>query len=675
MTAMNTTPPAARAACSPGPGHAGIDLADPRTTPWLHPLGLLAFVAAGLLGRATVIDESSLALLWPAGGVAAAWTFFSPRHHRPAVLGVLGVAAVLVNSATGASPGQACAFALANVGQVVVFLAVVERRCPELWGVRGDRPLAEVRILSWVVAAAALGAVLGVAAGEALMQVVQGGPGVELTLVWAGRNFAGLLSVFAVVHLVGYRLSDQVRWTAVPAWEWAAVTALTLALYVPVFAQDSLPLAFVPSMAMLWIGLRSDAVVAVAHALLGGGLAVAFTLAGRGPFTLAADPFDQALLVQLFLTGLLVTGLYLSAAREERVHAAEDLAVERQRVDEQAALMEAAFMNVSDGLIVMGPDAEILNANAAAWRVLEMLKGPHATHAGGRPLRHPDGTPIPPEDVPSRRALRGEEVLRQEVVVTDLDGINRTYSASATPLSSTGRAAAVATFRDITDERAQVDELSAFAAVVAHDLRGPLTALQGWAEMAHLATEADPDPSDDLVLAVERVRSSSKRLAELLEGLLVHATSRDRELVQAAVDLGALAREVATARDITGSVEVRPVPTVLGDAVMLHHLVDNLVGNAVKYVADGVVPHVVVEGRREGRWVVLTVADNGIGVPESMRRTVFERFSRVAGTGRKGTGLGLSICKTIVERHGGTISVTAGPGGSGSLFSVRLPAA
>lgn len=642
---------------------------------WSHAVVFLAFVAASYLGRSTATDENGLALLWPAGGVAAAWMFFAPRRHRALILATLAATAVFVNWTTGAEGWVAAGFALANLGQVVTFLWIVRSRCPDLWGVAGTRPLAEIRSLSWVTGAAAIGAVLGVAVGEVVLQLVPSSPGGDLVLVWAGRNFAGLLSVFAVVHLVAYRLTGQARFTEVPRWEWLVMTVGTVAVYVPVFAQDTLPLTFVPAMAILLIGLRSDAVVAAAHALLGGAVSVGFTIAGSGPFANIPDQYEQSLVVQLFLTGVLVTGLYLSAAREERAHAAHDLALERARVQEQAELLEVAVDNVSDGLIVMAADGAILNANPAAWRVLDMLNGPRTTHTGGSPLRRVDGQPIPPDQVPSRRALRGETVVREEVVVTDLDGVNRTFSANATPLSGAGRAAAVATFRDVTDERAQVDELSAFAGVVAHDLRGPLAALQGWAELAHQVTVADPGTAEDLVLAVERIRSSSSRLSDLLEDLLVHATSRDRELVREPVDLGELAREVAGARGIEARVDVRPVPEVVGDAVMLRHLVENLVGNAVKYVADGVVPHVVVAGRSAGRWVELTVTDNGIGVPEPMRRAVFERFSRVAGTGRQGTGLGLSICRTIVERHGGEISVAPRADAQGSVFTVRLPAA
>jgi signal transduction histidine kinase len=86
-------------------------------------------------------------------------------------------------------------------------------------------------------------------------------------------------------------------------------------------------------------------------------------------------------------------------------------------------------------------------------------------------------------------------------------------------------------------------------------------------------------------------------------------------------------------------------------------------------------PHVVVSGTQVGGVVDVTVTDNGIGIPVGMREQVFQRFEQVPGTGLGGTGMGLSICRTIVQRHGGEITVGDGPDGVGSSFRVRLPSA
>lgn len=181
-----------------------------------------------------------------------------------------------------------------------------------------------------------------------------------------------------------------------------------------------------------------------------------------------------------------------------------------------------------------------------------------------------------------------------------------------------------------------------------------------------------------LAEAVERIRTGTERMDGLIGDLLVHATSRAGALEVAPVDLAGLVRSVVTDRALEATVRVGALPEVRGDAVLLRHLLDNLVGNAVAYARPGVPAEVGVTGERitvedGGTQVLLRVTDNGRGVPHDLRERVFQRFERVPGTGVEGTGLGLSICRTIAERHGGTIRVVDGPGGEGSTFEVRLP--
>jgi signal transduction histidine kinase len=646
----------------------------------LHLVGLAALVALGYVGRATVLESTGLALVWPAGGVAAAWLLFAPARHRSAVLATIGVVVLLVNLTGGASATVSAAFALANVVQPAVFLLVVLRRCPGLWGVAGSRPLAEVRSLAWVTTAAALGSALGVALAQVLLRLASEGPGLELAVVWTGRNFAGLLAVFTLVHLLVHRWLLPPAGGAAARWEWVGVVALTSAVYLPIFWQDSLPLAFVPALMVCWVGLRSDTLVTASHALLGGAVVVGTTLADRGPFSLVADDFDRALLVQLFLTGVLVTGLLLSASREERAAAAHELAVERRRVLEQSELLEAAFESMSDAVSVVAADGAVLRTNLRAREVAVMIGA--QIRLGGAAMLDADGQPIPPERTPSRRALAGEDV-ETDVLLRDLDGALRTYHVHAIPL---GRgdgdepAQALAVFRDVTRERAIVDDLESFAATVAHDLRGPLTGMRGWADLAaQLASDHDRDASSEALLldAVTRVQQGADRMDGLIGDLLVHVTSRGRALDLEEVDLAELMRGVVADRALGAVVRVGSLPPVRGDAVLLRHLLDNLVGNAVAYARPGVPVHVSVTGERLAGepHVLVRVSDNGRGVPVDLRERVFERFERVPGTGVEGTGLGLSICRTIAERHGGAISVCDGPGGQGSTFTVRLPAA
>jgi signal transduction histidine kinase len=118
-----------------------------------------------------------------------------------------------------------------------------------------------------------------------------------------------------------------------------------------------------------------------------------------------------------------------------------------------------------------------------------------------------------------------------------------------------------------------------------------------------------------------------------------------------------------------------PLPYVLADPELLRHVIDNLVGNALKYTHPGAAAHVDVSAQvLPGGAVRVEVADDGIGIPEVDRPRVFDAFHRSSNSrGHQGTGLGLTICQRIVERHGGHIGVEEQPGG-GSSFWFVLPA-
>jgi signal transduction histidine kinase len=113
---------------------------------------------------------------------------------------------------------------------------------------------------------------------------------------------------------------------------------------------------------------------------------------------------------------------------------------------------------------------------------------------------------------------------------------------------------------------------------------------------------------------------------------------------------------------------------VYADAVGLRQLLDNLVGNAIKYTAPGVIPRVTVSSTRRGGMVEISVADNGIGIPAGQHEAIFNNFHRAhRNAGYSGNGLGLAICQRIVARHGGVITAQDNPGG-GSRFTFTLPA-
>lgn len=210
---------------------------------------------------------------------------------------------------------------------------------------------------------------------------------------------------------------------------------------------------------------------------------------------------------------------------------------------------------------------------------------------------------------------------------------------------------------------------------LAHDLRTPLTRLRGTAE---LAMQDAGDPAEARAALADCINESD-RVLHLLEALLdisaaeagalrLHREPIDlRLLTERAADLY---REVAEEKKIT-LVWAQPEAVVWEvDAIRLGQVITNLLDNALKYTPAG--GRVVLAVHAEARAAVITVTDNGPGVPVDEREAIFRRLYRGdASRSQRGLGLGLSMVKAIVEAHGGRVSVGAGAGG-GAEFSVRL---
>lgn len=211
---------------------------------------------------------------------------------------------------------------------------------------------------------------------------------------------------------------------------------------------------------------------------------------------------------------------------------------------------------------------------------------------------------------------------------------------------------------------------------LAHDLRTPLTRLRGTAE---LAIQDSGDPAEARAALADCV-DESDRVLHLLEALLDISAAeagalklnRDPLDVRTLTDRAAdLYREVAEEKSIAIELD-QPAPAELSaDAIRLGQAVNNLVDNALKYTPPG--GRVRLGARIEPGAVVITVADNGPGVPPAEREAIFRRLYRGdASRSQRGLGLGLSLVKAIVEAHGGTVGVDDAPGG-GARFTVRLP--
>ncbi|HWS35109.1 MAG TPA: ATP-binding protein [Actinoplanes sp.] len=349
-------------------------------------------------------------------------------------------------------------------------------------------------------------------------------------------------------------------------------------------------------------------------------------------------------------------------------------------------LLTAIVDAMAEGLAVVDSSGRVVLRNPAAVHLLggRTSPGDQITDGSHYGLFHLDGTPVPDDELPYARAMAGKPISKMDLLVRN-PGVpeGRIVSVTATSVARSidGRDAAVIVFHDVTAEHRQRDELAAFAGVVAHDLLNPLTTVEGWTDTAADILD-DPQPRLDLARdGLNRVSRAAGRMRGLINDLLAYTTSRDGGIVEVPVDLTELTGDIVAARTDAAVAAGTPVPeftveplgTVLADRVLTRQLLDNLIGNAVKYTAPGVVPRLTVTGTVRGGFTEVTVADKGIGIPPGQHDAIFGNFHRAhRDSGYAGTGLGLAICKRIVERHGGMITAADNPGG-GSRFTFTLP--
>jgi PAS domain S-box-containing protein len=220
-------------------------------------------------------------------------------------------------------------------------------------------------------------------------------------------------------------------------------------------------------------------------------------------------------------------------------------------------------------------------------------------------------------------------------------------------------------------------DLEQFAYVASHDLQEPLRMVSTYVQLLarRYKGQLDADADDFIGFAAEGAQRMSRMIAELMEYSRIHSETHPF----VSVDLNNVARvELDNLRvridEEKASVEVAPLPTVLGDHGQLVSLFQNLIGNGLKYTREGVAPHIHISTNRLADYWHICVADNGIGIESEYLEKIFRLFQRLHVRGvYEGTGIGLTVCKRIIERHGGRIWAESVPG-EGSQFIFTIPA-
>lgn len=364
----------------------------------------------------------------------------------------------------------------------------------------------------------------------------------------------------------------------------------------------------------------------------------------------------------------------LNSMAEQLEDRAKELRAESQRSEEVLAAM-------GEGVILIDGDGRLLRANPAAERIL------------GSRLQGLEGSPLviaarsfPAQTLTQKARTAGHSI--SEVLETPGQ---RSLTVEVVPLfqpfgASSGDVLFV--MRDETERRTTDRMRRDFATNVSHELKTPLAGLSLLAETLGDTIREDPVQARAFVA---RLSAEIGRLTDLTNDLLTLSRLEEPDSLVGAtrvpVRLGPLAANVfeeirpgAESKHHTLDISVAEDLVVNGDEVSLRTMLRNLLENAVRYTEAGGHISLNIEVETEqtgGRWALIKVTDDGVGIPLADQQRIFERFYRVDKARSRetgGTGLGLSIVKHVAERHGGHVQVKSTLG-VGSTFSVRLPTA
>jgi PAS domain S-box-containing protein len=351
---------------------------------------------------------------------------------------------------------------------------------------------------------------------------------------------------------------------------------------------------------------------------------------------------------------------------------------------EADAFLAAIVASTDDAIIGKTLEGEIVSWNPAA----ERLYGYTEAEAVGQPIT----LIVPPplrEEIPLilARLGRGEGIDHYETVRVAKDGRQVEVSLTISPIRDrSGVLVGASTIaRDISlrkqaERAAELErsnaELETFAYVASHDLQEPLRMVASYVQLLQRRYEGklDEDADEFIGYAVD----GAQRMQALINDLLSYSRVGGAAIAHDPVDLeAALARATARLEAVIeesgATIRHDRLPTVTGDEAQLVQLLQNLLGNALKF-RGAAAPEIEVRAERGAAEWTFSVADNGIGIEPQHAERIFGMFKRLHTREEyPGTGIGLTICEKIVERHGGRIWVSGVPG-RGSTFYFTLPA-
>jgi PAS domain S-box-containing protein len=361
-----------------------------------------------------------------------------------------------------------------------------------------------------------------------------------------------------------------------------------------------------------------------------------------------------------------------------------------EAIRENERLLDGIFDLLPVGVWIADETGRIVRTNPAGLRIWAGARYVGINQFGEYKAWWADtGKPIPPEDWALARALnKGETSIGELLRIQCFDGTFKTIINSALPLYDEhgAFAGAVAVNDDVTGLK-EIEEALRRAVraheevlgIVAHDLRNPLNTILLQLQLMSRAGKQS-EPCD--LKGLERIRASARRMNRLIQDLLDVVRIEGNTLSQerGALSVTSLLLDVVESQqklvsDASMSLHLdvqAELPDIWADRDRLLQVLENLIGNAIKFAEPGV--DIAVGAAPKGSEVLLWVADRGAGIPAEDLPHLFDRFWQARKTDKRGAGLGLAIVKGIVEAHGGRVWVESQLG-VGTTFYFTIPVA